>query len=62
MIICHIIGITALLTQGSNFSGNMLARVLKKEVKDLKSYCQELGLESTHVKEDGKEDLVISTV
>lgn len=38
MLICHIIGITALLNHGSKFKASHIARVLKKEVSDLKSY------------------------
>ena len=37
-LICHIIGITAFLNQGSKFKASHIARVLKKEVSDLKSF------------------------
>lgn len=37
-LICHIIGITAILNQGGKFKASYIARVLKKEVGDLKNY------------------------
>jgi hypothetical protein len=61
-LICHIIGIYALLNQGSKFKASYIARVLKKEVTDLKSYFQELGLDYSIIKEDGKDDILVSTV
>eukprot|EP00347_Sterkiella_histriomuscorum_P023078 403336035 len=62
MLICHVIGINAILNQGGKFKASHIARVLKKEVTDLKSYFQELGLDYSVIKEDGKDDILVSTV
>lgn len=39
---------------------SILAKILKKEVSDLKSFFQELGFHYTVVKENGQDDLIVS--
>lgn len=58
---CHIIGIYAILHDGHKFKASYLARMLKKEIKDLKSYFTELGLEASPIKENDKDDLLVSS-
>lgn len=61
-LICHIIGIYAHLQNGHQFYASHLARLLKKENKELKSFFTELGLEATPVKDGDKDDLLVSSV
>ncbi len=60
-LMCHIIGIYAILHDGQRFKASHLARMLKKESKELKSYFTELGLEATPIKENEKDDLLVSS-
>ena len=49
-IICHMIGLMGLLTR--HFKAHFIAKFLKKELSDLRSYFQELGFVYEEIKDD----------
>lgn len=58
-LMCHILGIAVLMHRGQPMKASSIAQVLKKEVADLRSYFQELGLHYTPFKENGVDDLSV---
>jgi hypothetical protein len=56
-LIVHMIGIMGFLNK--SFKAHFIAKMLKKELSDLKSYFQELGFSYDPVKENGQEDLIV---
>lgn len=56
-LVCHMIAIMGFLTK--EFRGQVVAKLIKKELTELRSYFQELGFTYDPIKEDGQDDYVV---
>lgn len=56
-LICHMIGIMGILNR--EFRAYQVAKLIKKELNDLKSYFSELGFSYDPVKENGHDDFTV---
>jgi len=56
-LIAHMIGIMGFLNK--SFKAHFIAKMLKKELSDLKSYFQELGFSYEPTKENGHDDFIV---
>ena len=56
-LIAHMIGIMGFLNK--SFKAHFIAKMLKKELSDLKSYFQELGFSYEPIKENGHDDFIV---
>ena len=57
-LVCHIIGVMGFLCR--EFRASVVAKLIKRELADLKSYFSELGFAQEPVKEDhGQEDIFV---
>lgn len=44
ILICNIIGVAIQLARGNKIRGSLFAKILKKDLSDLKNYFKEVGL------------------
>ena len=61
MLICNIIGIAIHLAKGNKIRGSLFARILKKDLSELKNYFKEVDLviQSFKNEKSGEPDLMI---